>query len=114
MIGSNPNIIGQSLTLDGQQFQVVGIMPPRFSFPMSSVPPEAWTTMSTLRESKNGAQAMTEERSNNFLECVARLKPNVSIIQAQANIETISVALPQQYPDSNANVGANGLRQLNA
>src|SRR5437667_1454945 len=84
-LGANPNIIGQSLTLDGQQFQVVGIMPPRFSFPISSVPPEAWTTMSTLRESKNGAQPMTEERSNNFLECVARLKPNVSIKQAQAN-----------------------------
>jgi putative ABC transport system permease protein len=46
--GANPNIIGQSLTLDGQRFQVVGIMPPRFSFPISSVPPEAWTTMSDL------------------------------------------------------------------
>ena len=112
--GANPNIIGQSLTLDGQQFQVVGIMPPRFSFPISSVPPEAWTTMSTLRESKNGAQPMTEERSNNFLECVARLKPNVSIKQAQANIETISAALRQQYPDSNANVGAKVLPQVNA
>src|SRR5436190_14964512 len=113
-LGANPNIIGQSLTLDGQQFQVVGIMPPRFSFPISSVPPEAWTTMSTLRESKNGAQPMTEERSNNFLECVARLKPNVSIKQAQANIETISAALRQQYPDSNANVGAKVLPQVNA
>src|SRR5439155_1422185 len=112
--GANPNIIGQSLTLDGQQFQVVGIMPPRFSFPISSVPPEGWTTISPLCQSKNGAQPMTEERSNNFLECVARLKPNVSIKQAQANIETISAALRQQYPDSNANVGAKVLPQVNA
>jgi putative ABC transport system permease protein len=61
--------------------------------------------MSMLRESKDGAKLMTEERGNDFLRCVARLKPGVSINQAQANIDTISAALRQQYPDSNTNVG---------
>jgi putative ABC transport system permease protein len=48
---------------------------------------------------------MTEQRGNDFLKCVARLKPGASIDQAQANIDTISAALRQQYPDSNTNVG---------
>jgi predicted permease len=112
--GGNPNIVGQSLTLDGQQFQVVGIMPPRFSFPISAVSPELWVTMSVLRESKDGSQPMTEQRGNDFLGCIARLKPNILLQQAQANLDTISAALRQQYADSNTNVGAKVLPQLNA
>ena len=66
--GGDPNIIGRSVTLDGQPFQVIGVMPPRFTFPISSVPPELWTPMSILRESKDGSQPMTEQRNNNFFQ----------------------------------------------
>jgi putative ABC transport system permease protein len=103
--GGDPNIVGKTLTFDGQKFQVIGVMPDRFEFPIGNITPEVWTTMSMLRESKDGAKSMTEERGNDFLRCVARLKPGVSINQAQANIDTISAALRQQYPDSNTNVG---------
>ena len=103
--GGDPSIVGKFITLDGQGFQVVGVMPPRFSFPIGDFPPEIWTTMPILRESNDGSRPMTEERGNDFLKCVARLKPNMSIQQAQANFDTISAALRQQYPDSNANVG---------
>ena len=112
--GGDPNVIGRSVTLDGQPFQVIGVMPPRFTFPISSVPPELWMPMSILRESKDGSQPMTEQRDNNFFQCIARLKPNVSIQQAQANIDTIAASWRQQYPDSKANVGAKVLPQLNA
>jgi len=107
--GGDPNIVGKSLTFDGQKFQVIGVMPDRFEFPISNITPEVWTTMSVLRESKDGAKSMTEERGNDFLRCVARLKPGVSINQAQANIDTISAALRQQYPDSNTNVGVKAI-----
>src|SRR5437773_11989017 len=70
--------------------------------------------MSILRESTDGSPPMTEQRGNDFLQCIARLKPNVSIKQAQANIDTIAAALRQQYPDSNANTGAKVLLELNA
>ena len=112
--GGDPKIIGRSLTLGGQKFQVVGVMPPRFSFPITAFAPELWTTMSMLRESSDGSPPMTEQRGNDFLQCIARLKPNVSIKQAQANIDTIAAALRQQYPDSNANVGAKILPEVNA
>src|SRR6266567_898760 len=112
--GADRSVIGKSVTLDGQPFQVIGVMPPRFTFPISSVSPELWTSMSILRESKNGAQPMTEQRDNDFFQCIARLKPNVSIQQAQAHIDTITANWRQQYPDSKANVGAKVLPELNA
>src|SRR5437016_6635866 len=112
--GGDLKIIGRSLTLGGQKFQVVGVMPPRFSFPITAFAPELWTTMSMLRESSDGSPPMTEQRGNDFLQCIARLKPNVSIKQAQANIDTIAAALRQQYPDSNANTGAKVLPEVNA
>src|ERR1700719_2089197 len=88
--GADRGIIGKSVTLGGKQFQVIGVMPPRFTFPIGSNPPELWIPMSTLRETQDGSQAMTEQRDNDFLRCIARLKPNVSIHQAQANIDTIT------------------------
>ena len=82
--------------------------------PIGTFAPEMWTTMSILRESTDGSPPMTEQRGNDFLQCIARLKPNVSIKQAQANIDTIAAALRQQYPDSNANTGAKVLPEVNA
>lgn len=112
--GLNPNIVGQSITLDGKPFQVIGVMPSRFTFPITAVSPELWTTMSLLRESQDGSPPMTEQRDNDFFSCIARLKPNVSIKQAQANIDTISANWRHQYPDFKANDGAKVLPQLNA
>src|ERR1700682_653903 len=103
--GGDPAIIGKSLRLNGEQFQVIGVMPAGFAFPISAFPPEIWTSMSILRETKDGEKPMTEERGNDFLKCVARLEPNMSMAQAQANMDTIAAALRQQYPDSNTNIG---------
>src|SRR6202171_891878 len=103
--GGDPAIIGKSLRLNGEQFQVIGVMPAGFAFPISAFPPEVWTSMSILRETKDGEKPMTEERGNDFLKCVARLKANMSMAQAQANMDTIAAALRQQYPDSKTNIG---------
>src|SRR5262249_31682796 len=65
-----------------------------------SNPPELWISMSTLRSTDDGSQPTTEQRDNSFFRCVARLKPGVSIRQAQANIDTITANWHQQYPQT--------------
>ena len=111
--GSDRGIVGKNVTLDGKQFQVVGVMPSRFTFPLRfSNPPELWIPMSILRDPpKDGSQPMTEQRDNDFFFCIARLKSGVSIQQAQANIDAITAAWRQQYPQK-AHTGAKVIPEI--
>ena len=112
--GGDRGIVGRNVTLDGKQFQIIGVMPPRFTYPLRfSNPPELWISMSTLRSTDDGSQPMTEQRDNSFFQCVARLKPGVSIRQAQANIDTITANWHQQYPQT-INAGAKVIPELTA
>jgi putative ABC transport system permease protein len=99
---ADPAIIGKSITLDGKSYQIVGVMPAGFAFPLTqnNVETEIWTTVAMLRETSDGSQPMTAQRGNNFLGAVARLKQGVSVVQAQANMDTISARLRQQYPET--------------
>ncbi|MDP9187526.1 MAG: ABC transporter permease, partial [Verrucomicrobiota bacterium] len=113
--GGDRGIIGRTVTLDGKQFQVVGVMPPRFTFPISAISPELWIPMSILRQTQqDGSQPMTEQRDNDFFQCIARLKSNASIQQAQANIDTITANWRRQYPDTKLHVGAKVIAEMSA
>lgn len=112
--GGDRGVIGKSVTLDSQQFQIIGVMPPRFTFPIGSNPPELWISMSSLRESKDAGPPMTEQRDNDFFRCIARLKAGVSIQQAQANIETITAEWRHQYPDAKLYTGAKVIPELSS
>ncbi len=114
--GGDRATIGKPVTLDGQPFQIIGVMPPRFSYPLRfSSPPELWISMANLRQSpKDGSQPMTEQRDNDFFQCVARLKPGISIQQAQANIDTITANWHRQYPDSKLHAGTKVVPEISA
>ena len=111
--GGDRAIIGRNVMLDGQPFQVIGVMPERFTFPISSVSPELWIPMSLLRQApKDGSPPMTEQRDNDFFQCIARLKPGASVQQAQANIDTVTANWRRQYPDQKLHVGAKVIPQI--
>jgi putative ABC transport system permease protein len=112
--GEDRGIIGKTVTLDGKQFQVIGVMPPRFTFPISAISPELWIPMSILRQTQDGSQPMTDQRDNDFFQCIGRLKPNASIQQAQANIDTITANWRRQYPDTKLHVGAKVISEMSA
>ena len=72
--GADPNILGRTLTLDGHGFQVVGVMPPHFTYPLRfSNPPELWISMSILRESERASS-----RFATFTQATSRTQPAIA------------------------------------
>ena len=95
---SDPNVVNQSLVLDGRNYTIVGVMPRAFQFPIQNEPVELWTTVALDREGKT---PITDQRGAHYMNVIARLKPGVSKEQAQAEMASISARLEQQYPDKN-------------
>jgi putative ABC transport system permease protein len=95
---SDPNIVNQSMVLDGKNYTIVGVMPGAFQFPVQNDPVELWTTVAVDRE---GEEPITQERGAHYMQVIARLKPGVSKEQAQAEMTAIGSRLEQQYPDKN-------------
>ena len=94
--GANPNIIGQTVTLNSRTFTVVGIMPAGFEFPREA---ELWVPLAWDDNDR-------KTRSIHDYLVIARLKQNVSLEQARAEMSTISSRLEQQYPEENTGWGA--------
>jgi putative ABC transport system permease protein len=97
---SDPNVLGKLLTLNGVVFTVVGVMPRDFRYPNSTI--ELWVTpRQTLPELDVGS---TEDvrliRGAHWLPMIARLKPGVTLAQAQADMDSIARRLGQQYNSS--------------
>ena len=95
-------LVGQTLTLDGKAYTVVGILPPGLKYPglRLTLPPsgaDVWIPLIPTGGEQN--------RSFANIRVVARLKPAVTIAQAQAEMNVLASQLEQQYPDLNTNVG---------
>ena len=93
--GGDRSVIGRRMTLDGVSHEIVGVMPPKFSFPASRA---VWTPLEYTKD------LTTEQRGAWYLQVVGRTRPGVSADQARAEIETLGRQLAQQYPDSNEGV----------
>ncbi len=91
--GGDRGILNQNITLNDESYTVVGIMPPSFQFgrELGQVR-DIWTPIAFTPE-----QLSTNNLTNEFLFVVARLKPKVTIQQAQAELDTIAANLRQQF-----------------
>ncbi len=99
---SDPNIVNQTITLDGRPYTVVGVMPPGFEFPIQNEPVELWTTVAG---DASGEEPITNQRGAHFLQAIARLKPGVTKEQVASDLSTIAARLEQHYPDTNTRRG---------
>jgi putative ABC transport system permease protein len=102
--GANPDIVGHAVTLDAKTCNVVGVMPASFQFPLTSQPSDLWMTFGVRMIGNGTDPPMTSERAAHFLSAIGRLKPGVSLQQANADANAIGAALEKQYPDSNGHV----------
>ena len=98
--GRDPEMIGKSITINGQPYEVVGILPQRFALPREVLPlldgTEQADIFLPLPLAPNAAQIRTNEDYN----LVGKLKPGVSVVQAQAELDTITARLRRDYPEN--------------
>ncbi len=89
--GNNADVISQSLNLDGRNYNIAGVMPPGFDLPGIA---DVWVPLQTDIDSL----PLTERAATNNT-IVARLRPGVSLGQADAELKAITRQLEQEYPD---------------
>lgn len=101
--GGDPAIVGRSVTIDSQPHTVVGIAPQGFAFPPGDRSVRLWLTLSRDADSST-ITPVTKQRGARMLSVLARLKPGVSMTQAQAQLDVVAASLARAYPDSNKNI----------
>src|SRR6185436_10022988 len=87
--GSDPNIVGQRIQLDGKTVEIVGVMPPGFEHPILWGPVDIWQPLSFTPEQK-------ANRDTNYLSEFGRLKPGVTIQQAEQSMAALYINLGKQ------------------
>jgi predicted permease len=90
-LGGNPNILGSTIPLSGNRYAVVGVMPARFALPESDV-----AVYVSLRVAYPEA---APQRGVHFMRTYWRLKPGISLQQAQSAMAPVDERLARLYPD---------------
>ncbi len=93
-----PELVGQTVMLEGVATTVAGILPAEFRFHRSA---DAYVPIEPIADS----QFMRERANHNGTNVVGRLKPGVAIETARAQLVAIAQRLEQQFPQANAGVG---------
>jgi predicted permease len=93
--GGDSDIIGRTIRLDGKDIEIVGVMPPTFEHPLLWGNVDLWRPLTFLPERKM-------DRQNNWLRSFGRLKPGVSINQAEQEMKSIAAVLSSEHQAENA------------
>jgi predicted permease len=94
--GGDGGVLGRKVILDDRPYVVIGVMPSQFNFPSAEV--GLWIPKQFKVEE-------FQDRDDNYLEVVGRLKPGVSLKQAKAEMDVTMQQLKRQYPGENKNTG---------
>jgi putative ABC transport system permease protein len=90
---ADPNVVGKTIRLDDQDYVAIGVMPPKYAFPLGI---DLWTPMALK-------PADRVSRMSQLIQTVARIKPGLTVEQAVSEGEGISARLRAAYPDTNKN-----------
>ena len=103
--GRDPHMIGKSIIINGQTYEVVGILPQRFSLSQEVLPLLYGTEQAEIFLPLPFVPTATQVRTDEDYNIVGKLKPGVSLAQAQAEMDTITARLRCDFPE---NYPANG------
>ncbi len=93
--GGDPALVGRSITIDGDPYQIIGIAPPRFAFPDGS---EVWAPLAF-----DPKQA--PRRDVRYLTVIGRVQPGKTVDEVQTQMSVIADRLAREYPDANRDHG---------
>ena len=91
-LGGDPDVVGRTLTIDGQPMTLIGVMPQEFMFPYPEV--RLWKPFGMTPEQEGTRKAR-------WVSAVARLKPGLELETARASLEALGRLLEQDYPETN-------------
>jgi len=98
--GADPAIVGRGVRLNGGLYTVIGVMPATFRFPVAEPRNGIWTTLAEDDDPTDPHPA-TSNRGMHFLNAFGRLKPGVTVVQADQELRSIAINLAKQYPNTN-------------
>ena len=98
MFAGDPGVIGKAVTLDNQSYTVLGVLPAKTFFPNRDT--DFWMPIRFNNDESD------QDRSNNYLNVIARLKPGATIESARAEMSVIAAQLASAYPKENDGMGA--------
>ncbi|MPY89361.1 MAG: FtsX-like permease family protein [Luteitalea sp.] len=103
--GGDPDIVGRAITLNREAYTVVGVAPAGFNFPALSDTVDLWTTLALDATSAT-------QRGSRMLNAIARLRPGVTVEQAQTHMDAVAAALVERYPDQNKSIASTYVRPM--
>ncbi len=98
--GSDPHMIGKSITVNGKPYEVIGIMPQDFSLPREVMPTLDGAEQADILLPLPLPADASRNRDHEDYNIIGKLKPGVSIQQAQAEMDTITAHLRRDYPEA--------------
>ena len=102
--GGDPGVIGRAVRVNGRAGTIIGVMPPKFSFPSNE---QLWIPVNAEFPVKP-----RNDRGINFMSIIARLKPGVTLEQATAETSSLAREFAKAYPDTNKQYTLGYLRPL--
>lgn len=98
--GSDPQIVGKSITINGLPYEVIGVLPQSFSLPREVLPTLYGTEQADIFLPLPLAPAAAQIRDHEDYNIVGKLKPRISLASAQAEMDTITARLRHDYPEA--------------
>ncbi len=98
--GGDPKVLGRTVSFDGRDVTVIGVVEQQFHGPYAIVEMDAYAPIG-MHDLATGDPAFFTERSHREMHVLATLKPGVTIAQAQVALQVIATRLSDQYPQTN-------------
>ena len=93
--GRDPGVVGRSVTLNGTAFTIIGVLPVGAAYPSEG---EVWLPLSLLDQETRASRVW------HSVKVIGRLRPGVKLLEARADLQTVSARLAAAYPATNRNV----------